>query len=186
MTDQQIIQLIRNRQTDKALGILYRHFPMIRKLITEMGGTKQDAEDIFQESLIIFCRKARDYNFNLTAQLSTYLYSVCRFLWKDELKKRTQLPASDFESGLSMADEENIRDSVEEDKRIKMAQKILDELGDRCRDLLLLFYKGGLRLKDIASKMGYASEAAAKNQKYKCLENARNKLKELQQISSTY
>ncbi|WP_315821201.1 hypothetical protein [Paraflavitalea speifideaquila] len=59
------------------------------------------------------------------------------------------------------------------------------ELGERCRELLLLFYNGGLKLKDIAARMGYSSENTAKNQKYKCLEAARNKLKELKQTTQT-
>jgi DNA-directed RNA polymerase specialized sigma24 family protein len=65
--------------------------------------------------------------------------------------------------------------------RIRLAEKVLNELGERCRELLLFFYTGGMKLKDIAVKMGYNSENTAKNQKYKCLEAAKNRLKELKQ-----
>jgi hypothetical protein len=34
--------------------------------------------------------------------------------------------------------------------------------------------------------MGYTSENTAKNQKYKCLEGAKNKLKELKQAAQTF
>ena len=53
MHDHIIIELIRTNRTDKALAALYRHFPMIRTLIRSKGGTAEDAEDIFQEALII-------------------------------------------------------------------------------------------------------------------------------------
>jgi hypothetical protein len=45
--DQQIIQLLKTKKTDRAHGILYKHFPMMRKMLLANGGTKQDAEDVF-------------------------------------------------------------------------------------------------------------------------------------------
>ena len=186
MHDHTIIELIRTNRTDKALAALYRHFPMVRTLIRSKGGTAEDAEDIFQEALIILCRKAAEPGFTLTAQLSTYLYSVCRFLWKDELKRRGHYPAADFDTGLQEAEEKALEQALDTEMQAKLAEQVLSELGDRCRELLLLFYKGGMKLKDIALGMGYSSEATAKNQKYKCLEGAKNRLKELKQHSSTF
>lgn len=186
MHDQKIIELIRTDNNDKALAALYKHFPMMRKMILSKGGNTEDAEDIFQEALIIFCRKAKEPGFELTAQLSTYLFSICRFLWKDELKRRKPLTSFDFETGFKQAEEKEIEELLERETRAKLAEKVLNELGERCRELLLLFYKGGFKLKDIASKMGYNSESTAKNQKYKCLEGAKNKLKELKQTTQTF
>ena len=186
MHDQKIIELIRTDNNDKALAALYKHFSMMRKMILSKGGNAEDAEDIFQEALIIFCRKVKEPGFKLTAQLSTYLFSVCRFLWKDELKKRKQLPFIDFETGFMQAEEKEMEGVVEDETRAKLAEKVLNELGERCRELLLLFYKENFKLKDIASKMGYNSENTAKNQKYKCLESAKNKLKDLKQTTQTF
>lgn len=76
--------------------------------------------------------------------------------------------------------------AIVQEERAKLAEKVVAELKDRCRELLLLFYEGGLKLKDIATRMGYSSENVAKNQKYKCLEAARNRLKELKQALPTF
>jgi DNA-directed RNA polymerase specialized sigma24 family protein len=67
-----------------------------------------------------------------------------------------------------------------------LAEKVLQELKDRCRELLLLFYQDKLPLRDIALRMGYTSENSTKNQKYKCLEAARNRLKELNSAAQTF
>jgi RNA polymerase sigma factor (sigma-70 family) len=186
MQDQKIIELIRTDNTDKALSALYKHFPMIRKMIRSNGGNAEDAEDIFQDALIILCRKIKDTRFELTALLSTYLFSVCRYLWKDELKKRKHYTLQGFAIGLNASEENELDKIVEEETRSKLAEKVLNELGDRCRELLLLFYNAGLKLKDIATRMGYSSESSAKNQKYKCLEGAKNRLKELNQTTQTF
>jgi RNA polymerase sigma factor (sigma-70 family) len=186
MYDQKIIELIRSDNNDKALAALYKHFPVTRKIILSNGGNTQDAEDIFQEALIILCRKVKDPGFKLTAQLSTYLFSVSRFLWKDELKKRKPFTSVDFETGFDQSDEKEFEIMIGQENKAKLAEKILNEMGDRCRELLLLFYNAGLKLKEIALKMGYNSESTAKNQKYKCLEGAKNKLKEMKQTTQTF
>jgi RNA polymerase sigma factor (sigma-70 family) len=185
MNDQKIIELIRTGKSDGALSALYKNFPMMRKMIRSKGGSPDDAEDIFQEALIILVRKVRQDDLVLTAQLSTYLYSVCRFLWKEELKKRKISIPYDFESGLTESGEQLLSVALEEEARAKMAEKVIEELKERCRELLLLFYEGRFRLKDIATKMGYSSENTAKNQKYKCLEAAKNRLKELKLSTQT-
>ena len=185
MYDYKIIELIQSGNPDKALAALYKHFPMIRKMVLSNGGNEQDAEDIFQEALIILCRKMKDPGFHLTALLSTYLYSVSRFIWKDELRKRKPFMHMELDSGFDEMEEKEIGNLVDQENRAKLAEQILGGLGERCRELLFLFYETGLKLKDIASKMGYSSENVAKNQKYKCLEGARNKLKEMKQTSQT-
>jgi RNA polymerase sigma factor (sigma-70 family) len=180
MNDQTIIALIRSGKNDKALKSLYKHFPMISNLVLSKGGSKADAEDIFQEALIIVCKKTKEPGFTLTAQLSTYLYGICRFLWKDECKKRKYAVTDNIDNELSADIAESLREALYQE------EKVLAQLGHRCRELLLLFYQGQLQLKAIAKKMGYSSEGAARNQKYKCLEGARNKLKELKQTTSTF
>lgn len=198
MDDQKIITLIRTGKNDQALNALYRHYPLMRKMIRSRGGTSNDAEDIFQEALIILVRKvkaagqttgsdqAKPAEFTLTAQLSTYLFSVCRYLWKDELKKRRHEVSSDFATGLTAFEEQELGEAVDMEDRARLAEKVLHELKEKCRQLLLLFYEGRLRLKEIAVRMGYNSENTAKNQKYKCLEAAKNRLKELKQGLQTF
>ncbi len=185
MTDQQIIEQLRSGKNDKAFLALYKHFPMIRKMVLSKGGRKEDAEDIFQEALLVVHRKVNAEDFTLTAQLSTYLYSVCRFLWKDELKKRQKLPAEGIDSGLAKAEEESMTEWRQEEEKLGMARQVIEGLGERCRELLLLFYSGTMKLKAIAVKMGYNSENTAKNQKYKCLEAARNRLKQMKKVQAS-
>ena len=114
--------------------------------------------------------------------MSTYLYSICSLLWKEELRRRHRQPTETLTPDPESSEEQIPGDLVEKEHRARLAEKALDELGERCRELLLLFYHGGLKLKDIAAKMGYSAENTAKNQKYKCLEAAKLRLKQLIQI----
>jgi RNA polymerase sigma factor (sigma-70 family) len=183
MTDLEIIEAIKNKRNDKAFGALYKNFPAIRKMIISNNGLKEDAEDIFQESLIILCSKVNDGNFTLTSQLGTFLYSVSRFLWNDELKRRGR--RNDILTEVDLFENTSLTEAaMDEEYKAKLAEKTMDTLGERCKELLLLFYTKSMKLNHIAAKMGYNSENTAKNQKYKCLEMAKKNLKELQQNST--
>jgi RNA polymerase sigma factor (sigma-70 family) len=169
MSDQKLISSIRGETPDRALAVLYAHFPMVRSNVLKSGGSPQDAEDIFQESLIILCRNVRRPDFVLTSKLSTYLFGIARNIWNQELRSR-QKPVPPEDPMTS--------DWVEREKRARLAEKILDELGERCKELLLLFYSGA-SIRKVTVRMGYTSENSAKNQKFKCLERARNQYKSL-------
>lgn len=186
MPDQQILEHIRTGHSDKALASLYKHYPMTRKMVRTYGGNAADAEDIFQEALIILVRNVRERDLHLTSKLSTYLYGICRLLWKEELRRHHRpLPPG---LGQEPSDIDGPGDktfNLDMEEHARLAEKALDELGDRCRELLVLFYHAGVTLKNIASRMGYRSENTAKNQKYKCLEAAKLRFKELTQIHQT-
>ena len=62
--------------------------PMIRLMVCKMGGTTEDAKDIFQEGLIIMLEKIDNKAFVLTCKFKTFLYSVCENLWKSVLANR--------------------------------------------------------------------------------------------------
>jgi RNA polymerase sigma factor (sigma-70 family) len=185
MTDQQIIQLIQQNKHSSAFKRLYRYFTPVQKLVQSRGGTKDDAKDVFQDALVILCKKVTDANFTLTASLDTYLYSVSRYLWNDELKRRGRTNEISLDekhpaphgSGWDVP-EEQITEWVNDENKIKQAETVLEKLGKRCLQILNMFYTENKSMKSIAKKMEFTSENAAKNQKYKCLERAKTMLKE--------
>lgn len=78
MNDQKLIELLQSNKTDKAFANLYKGYPKVEKLILSKGGTKADAQDVFQEALIVLYRKVTSTKFELTSQLSTYLIICSR------------------------------------------------------------------------------------------------------------
>lgn len=178
MNDDRIIAILKSGRRNKALVRLYRYYPKVEKLVCSRGGNKADAQDIFQESLIIFCERIQNESFKLTSAIDTYLYGVCRFLWSNELKKRNR------RTGLAIPIEEQPAEEVEVDQereeKIQKAMSALAQIGARCLELLKLFYYQSLKMEEIAEAMGLSSAKVARNQKYKCLERAKLKLKEEQ------
>lgn len=177
MEDNKVLELIRNNRNDTAFAKLYRYYPVVRKMVLANGGRSEDAEDIYQEALIVFYNKAVSPDFTLTSTINTYLYSICRFMWLERSRKQQQNPFIELQKDI--LPNEEFSEALQREEQFKLAEKVITELGERCRELLIMFYYKSMKLKAIASKMGYNSENTTKNQKYKCLEAAKNKLKTL-------
>ncbi|WP_341214957.1 sigma-70 family RNA polymerase sigma factor [uncultured Wocania sp.] len=169
MNDTKILELFKDGQREKAFSKLYHLYPKIETLVLSKGGSKQDASDVFQEALIILNRNLEKSDFKLTSSFYTYLYSVSRFIWKDTQKKFSKQELHNL-SG----EEVEYFHSVLEEKKYQLAERAFLELGERCRQLLQLFYHKAMSFKDITKVMQFKSEKVAKNQKYKCLTKAKD------------
>ena len=117
MNDDQIIEILRTSKRGKALDKLYRYYPKVENMIRSNGGEKQDAQDLFQEALIIFCKKITDSQFALTASINTYVYSICKILWLKELKKKQRGATVKIETELTSTQEEERQERRKEGRR---------------------------------------------------------------------
>ena len=153
MTDQKIIELIQSNSYSKALNQLYKNFPKVLAYVLKVGGKKQDAEDIFQDSLLICVEKIKSKDFKLTSTLSTFLIGVAKNKTREHL--RTVGKKIVVENEELMDDNFDVEDLIEEEKRYKALDKILMEIGKKCMDLLILFYHKKLNMSLIAERLGF-------------------------------
>ena len=177
MNSQEIITLIREGKHSLALELLYQNYPAVRKLVCSKGGSEEDAKDVFQEGLIVLCENASKSEFQLTCAVGTYLYSVCRFIWKNKLRQRKQhVKLPDYHT--VAASEQHVQHYLEEEARYGFMERILQNLGQKCLHLLQRYYFQKQSMDTIAQQLGYSSGKVARNQKYKCLERARKMVRE--------
>lgn len=172
MTDNELIELIAQKNIGKATKSLYKYFPVIKKYVLANNGTKEDAEDIFQDALIILYTKASEDNFVLTSSINTFLFSICKLKWFEKLR----MVKKDAISNNELMDSE-FENYIEEDNKIKLIQSAFERLGDKCKELLYRFYYAKESMVKIAKEMKFSSDKLAKNQKYRCLEKTRELIK---------
>lgn len=162
----------------KALQYLYKqHFGMIENLIRKNNGSEEDAQEIYQEAMLVVYDKLQKKDFQLSCSLKTYIYSVCRNMWMYQLRKNEQNQArfNDFEQFIPVEAEE-----IDENPAYEtMLTEVMGLIDDKCRQLLELFYYHNLSLEIIAEKLGYNNSNTAKSKKNKCMEKAREKAKEI-------
>ena len=168
-SDEELVEAIR-QENDRALSHLYKaHYPMVSHFVLSNSGTEDEAKDIYQEAVIIFYEKVRQEHFQLSCQIKTFLYSVCRRLWLKRLADRNRSASriEDYEDFLP-GEQEDFQ-AEENETKFRLMSESLKQLGEPCRTLIEDFYIQNLSMQAIAEKFGYTNPENAKNQKYKCL-----------------
>jgi RNA polymerase sigma factor (sigma-70 family) len=79
---------IETNEREKIKNWYRLYYPMVRKLVMGNGGSKEDAEDVFQESIIVLLEKTRDKTFKLTSKESTYVHSIAQNKLMDLIRKK--------------------------------------------------------------------------------------------------
>ena len=173
-TDDALIAAIRGGD-ERALAHLYRlHWPMVSHFVLQNSGSEDDAQDVYQEGVMVFYEKVRDGSLELSCQIKTYLYAVCRRLWLKRLTSKSRFGVrllDDEEHGpyLNTGAEEDVLAAEEQDRRFSTMSEALAHLGEPCRSLLEGFYLLDKSMQDLTAEFGYTNADNAKNQKYKCL-----------------
>lgn len=155
----------------QAIEQIYRdNYNTIQAFILNNNGSTDDARDIFQESMIVLYEKAQSVEFELTSQLKTYIYSVCRRLW---LKKLNQMQrySNGFIDKLEeiLPVEEDLEHHEKKDADFTLMETAMSKIGEPCKSLLDAYYVQKKHMQQIAVEFGYTNADNAKTQKYKCL-----------------
>lgn len=182
MEDQRIIGLIQAGKDHEAFKALYAYLPKVEHLVRQNSGRSGDAKDIFQDALIIFHRRVRSADFTLTSSIGTFLFAICRNLWRDELRRRNK-SLGEWKLDTEADEPADLTSLLAREGEFKQAEQALKSLGAKCVDVLTRFYVKHEPLAVIAKALGFSGEGAAKTRKYKCLEEARKRYRQMMNAS---
>ncbi len=166
MSDSEIIDKLKNDRFSSAIMGLYKIFPFIKKYIINNSGTNEDANDVFQDALVVLYKKVLSSDFVLTASIKTYLQAIAQNIWLQELRRLKKIPIATQEIDLPEI-------NIEEEQVFENAETAFKQLGEKCKQLLILFYYKKMNFRDIATELSFSDENIAKNQKYRCLQKAK-------------
>ncbi|MCO6489488.1 MAG: sigma-70 family RNA polymerase sigma factor [Phaeodactylibacter sp.] len=171
-TDESFIAAIQSegQAPDQTLAGLYENEAWrnaVFRLVQDSGGSREDAEDVFQEGLRRMIVNIRNGLFEGRSSLKTYHYRICRNLWvsqlrRDNRRQELQQALQNHDTGLDS--EETL---IQKERREHLA-KALKLLGDNCRQVLVMWTKG-YAMEEIAEAAGYKNGNVAKKRKRICL-----------------
>ncbi len=172
LTDAEVIEAVRDRkEREAAVCYLYRaYFDSLAHFIKTNSGSGQDAEDYFQEALVVFIELVQQGKFRGDSSIKTFLYAIMRNLWLNELKRRNRALHRETQYYENNEKEESsAQKGVWQNETKKQVLSLIEKLGENCKKILILFYYEELPMKDIFPLMGYETEQVARNMKYKCM-----------------
>jgi RNA polymerase sigma factor (sigma-70 family) len=179
-SDSELVQAIQEKQMlEPAILQLYKeHAEITRSFIKGKGGTEQDADDIFQETVVSFIDSVQKSKFRQESGIRTFLISISKNLWYNEIRRRQRAGNRErlFEEDRDQGDPD-IGEIIRDRELKRQLNQLLKDLGDSCRKILELFYYENLSMKEIVSHLHYENEQVVRNKKYKCLQQLTDKMK---------
>ena len=172
MADAELLEAIRQvRGLDSAIKSIYRdHFESLAWIVKNNNGSQQDAEDIFQEVLVSFIELVQRDKFRGESTVKTFLFSMIRHTWLNELKKRGRSDVRELKyEKMKVNEEMDVSHLIAEREAKKQLMDIVSQLGDTCKKILVMFYYDNLSMKEILANLEYENEQVVRNKKYKCL-----------------
>lgn len=163
-TEQEILSRLQSGDQEALVELYRSNFAMVKSHVLKNNGVVEDAEDLLQEALVVLWQNVRKPDFELTVRISTYIMAVCKNLWLKQLSKTGRMMGEELIQP-QMHSENPVEGRAMDLRKIHEA---LDQLGDTCRNLLIMFYFDGYDMDAIARQMNFNNSDTAKAKKYQC------------------
>lgn len=151
----------------RSQGILYTYlkdscYLKINHYLLNTGGTKEDAEDCFQQAVMVLFNAIKKNKFGLkalsfrsnTSQLCAFIMAVCKNLWRKELRWRSRVP-------LPRNDQIGTTILVVDISKSVIAKAYM-KMGEACKKVISLYYQEKLSATKIARSLGEETETIKK------------------------
>ena len=173
----EIVQAIKDDKSEKALQQIYRDsLPSIVRFIKEKRGSRSDAEDCFQEALLVLIKKIKLNKYNDTYEVKNFLFVIARNIWFNKLKRKGMFSDDEIQQ-MNVADDSiPLDEKVIASEREQGIKQLLSLAGEKCRELLHLVLFENKKLKEVQEIMGFKSEGVVKTTHFRCKDKLKTEL----------
>ncbi len=165
MNNDKIINGIRQNDKKNIQWVYLTLYPKIERLIINNHGVRQDASDVFQDSLLIILKKIKNRDFHIRVPFRIFFYSICKNIWLHNLRTRKYT-----------INTENVSDNIEgflpfdkdiEIKKVTLYNKYFDKLCTAEKQILYLHFNG-CTAKEIVEQLKLGSRKQVYDKLYRC------------------
>ena len=178
LTNNQIVRGLL-QQEDAVINYLYEEIgPKVKQYIMSVGGSAEEANDIFQEGIVsaYVNIKSGKYKVSENTKFTTYLIQICKYKWYDNVKSAHHSKNTVLD--MDVKNDDDILGSLIQDEKYSQLHKLIDELDEKCREILHRYYWLKESMADIAKALKMVT-ASVKNGKYRCMQKLKDNSDEL-------
>jgi RNA polymerase sigma factor (sigma-70 family) len=179
-TDEEYLNGLIERDSIITAALYQELYQKAFSTLSLMGARSEDIEDIVQNSIVALYSNIRKGTYKLSdeSKLSTYLVQICKYQWFNIVRKKDHDNLSIEDEFLINHDDFDIEKDIETVERNKLIAEAIEQLGEKCKDLLRLYYWEDLSMEEIGEKLKMKPNSA-KNGKYRCMQSLRDILLKL-------
>ncbi|WGK63883.1 RNA polymerase sigma factor [Croceiramulus getboli] len=173
--DRNLISRLKHGDRDALEELFKAHRTAFFKFASRYAVDQESLEDIYQDAVIVLFEKARAGELDgMSSAVRTYLFSVGKYMiyaLSRKRKKTTLIAQDDLLSHLDHQRIQEVREPEPFSAEQKQVQFHFKKLGQKCQEILKLFYYEGYTIAEIMKIQGYDNENVVKSQKSRCLKS---------------
>ena len=177
LSDKELLNGIAQDNREMIRNVYRAFYPAVESIVFSLHGTREDARDIFQESLLVIYSKMLNNDFILTSSLKTYLCSVAKNMRYVAMRREGRTIRITQENNSEVNEkllEETSLSEEKEDKQ-RLYEKHFNLINIECQKLLKYFLSD-LPLKKITYLMHFKNDAYTNHRRHKCKEYLMNSI----------
>ena len=171
--DDKIIKNIRDGDY-KEIATFYDRYKkdFVRWAIRKFPVTKDDALDIFQDTMIALLKNIKQGKIEkFDYSVKSYLYAIGRNLLLNKVKFEKRFDNEIDESTAGKIAQQVVMFSDNADHNTRVVDQLLHQLGEPCYTILKLFYYHNYSLESVAREIGSKTANVARAQKARCIKS---------------
>ncbi|HBF88635.1 MAG TPA: hypothetical protein DDX39_08340 [Bacteroidales bacterium] len=138
-SDEQVINGIKTRDNLVLKYLLDEYLEKVIKYVTRNNGTKQEAEDVFQETIEILFHEVRKTDFSLKKTFDAYFTVIYQNIWIQEAKTKNKQKTTNTFPETLVYEETDLQDEIKQEKLRILAKEEYTKLDKESKNLLDLF-----------------------------------------------
>lgn len=173
ISENDIPKYIRLGAEKNAFEVLYKEvFPIVKRHIKKNNGNAEDANDVFQDALVLFYQQVMKNTFDPKYSVFGYVYRLSINRWINKIKRDKKMSLTDnFESEFEKIEySDSYKETMQDEKKNKVIQQVFSQLGSKCEEILALTTYYDLSIEDIQHRLEMKSEGSVKMQIKRCRE----------------
>lgn len=181
--EQRLLQALRQKDLQAEAYLYKQNKAMVIKMVLENNGTRAEAEDLYQETMLIAHDKITRPDFELTSKLSTFIYKIAQNQWKKQLRHKHYQTHVSIDSPVEEEDmpkkvPEALQYQPEEEEileeQFELLQSGLAQLSEPCKEMLMAWYehKHG-QVDELIKRFNKKDSNALKKAVHRCREKLR-------------
>lgn len=168
-----LVEALKAEESSAFEAVYHESYRAVEHYIKSNGGYQVDAKDIFNEGLIALVQLVRKPDFELTAGITSLMYAICRRIWlKSFRKKGKEVTVEEFHRDIEPMELPDFGEDDETDEAYQGVMAALAEIGEQCKEIILLAHYQGTPRDEIAEQMGY-TKAFARIKLFRCMNKLR-------------
>ncbi len=167
-------------QRQQYAGWLYeKYFDFIYAGAKRYSLSFEQAHDAYGDAIIKVCQQIQKGAYEGKGKLSSYLFRAFLNRCVDIIRRNASyIQQEDIAAHYDLpATAKGILEEMEHAEQWEAVNAAMDDLGDKCKRLLLDTEYYGYSLEEVAQRTGYNKAATVANMKYRCLKRLKDLLK---------